>query len=438
MSAALADSGVQQQLEHALSTGHVPDEERRRATQLLKRLKSSVRVVMIGKSGSGKSRLINMLAGQTVIPDTPGLPPLEVRYGACARTVYLMADGSEQACDGVRFDQPWPPETAIIRAEMPLEVLRRISLTEVSLEGSPADRQAIAGWAMDRADIVLWCSQSFDAAEQALWAPAKEALKDHSFLVLTKADQLQMKGVLSDRIAGLEDIVAEEFFRMYPLATIQAISAGCDGKGRDEALWASSGGKALVDAINRLVNTGRSADADNALMFLRRNAPDLPDHHPPGADGAEGAATPAPARANPLAATPDPDIQPGPQPGPKLGPKLGLQPDPAPRNIDTKVFREALEFLQHRANQMLRTIREDGSDKQAVVLDHCLETANKLTEIIMEVEATDPALSEIQDDVMECGDMMVLFHLEKTEDAAEDAVTLLLQLKKEMAIAVAS
>jgi hypothetical protein len=39
---------------------------------------------------------------------------------------------------------------------------------------------------------------------------------------------------------------------------------------------------------------------------------------------------------------------------------------------------------------------------------------------------------------MECSDMMVLFHLEKSEDAATDAVTLLLQLKKEMSLAVAA
>jgi len=268
---------VQQQLEQALDYGHVPDEEKRRAEQLLMRLKSPVRVVLIGKPGSGKSRLVNMLTGQSVIPETPDLPPLEVRFGPQPRTVYLMADGAEQACDGLQLDLPPPPETAIIRAELPLEVLNRFCLTEISLEGSATDQKALVYWALNRADIVLWCSQAFDASEQALWAPAEEALKDHSFLVLTKADQLQMKGVLSDRIGQLEEIVAEEFFRMYPIATIQAISASSDSEIRDAPLWASSGGKALMDAINKVVNTGRSADADNALMFLRRNAPTLPN-----------------------------------------------------------------------------------------------------------------------------------------------------------------
>ena len=412
MKATGASARVQDQLAQAIDTGQVPDEEKRRAAQLLRRLKSSVEVVLIGRPGSGKSRLVNMLTGMTVIPETGRLPPLEVRYAPVPRTVYLMADGSEKCRDGHHLDQPTPAGTAIIRAEMPLDILTRLSLTEICLEGSPGEQKTIVDWAMNRADIVLWCSQDFDASEQALWAGAGEVLKDHSFLVLTKADQLQMKGVLSERIARLQDIVAEEFLAMFPLATIQAISASPSGGERDQGLWTSSGGKALMDAVLRLVATGRRADADNALIFLRRTGVEL------SIDGPE-------------VATPEP-------PG-RVAARDRVEPGgPQKAGVDMKVFGEALDFLQQRADQMLRVLRGEGPGNQAVVLDHCLETANRLSEIIQQVEATGPPLSDIQDDVIECGDMMVLFHLEKTEDAAEDAVTMLLQLKKEMAVAVSA
>ena len=402
MSMAQASGRILRQLERAIITGHVPDEEKRRAAQLLTRLKSTVEVVLIGKPGAGKSRLINMLTGMNIVPEVGNLPPLEVRYAPAPRTVYLMSDGSERSENGLHLDMAPPGGTAIIRAELPLDFLDRVSLTEICLEGSPDEQKTIFNWAMNRADIVLWCSQGFDAAEQALWGGAGDSLKDHSFLVLTKADQLQMKGVLADRITRLQDIVADEFLRMFPLATIQAISAGPHEGLRDQGLWTSSGGKALMDAIMRLVATGQRADADNALMFLRRTGAQLPEEMP---------------RDDP-----------------------GQQPEPAqrPAIIDTRIFGEALDFLQQRADQMLRVMREGGHDKQAIVLDHCLETATRLQEIILQVEPTGPPLADIQDDVVECGDMMVLFHLEKTEDAAEDAVTLLLQLKKEMAQAISA
>ena len=425
MNKALASNGVVQQLEHALGTGHVPNEEKRRAAQLLSRLKSPVQVVLIGQPGTGKSRLINMLVGETVIPETSDLPPLEIVFGPKPRTVYLMADGSEQARDGLHLDQLSPTETAIVRAELPIAFLKRQSLTELTLSGSPLEQKTIVDWAMSRANIVLWCSQNFDTSEQALWSSAREALKDHSFLVLTKADQLQMKGVLTDRIARLEDVVAEEFYRMYPVATIQAISAsGTDGA-RDEDTWTSSGGKALVDAVAQLVETGRSADADNALMFLNRYAPTL--------QHAQMAATEPPSHHQNVETG---DEQPQ-NTGSNTGPNTG-QTHTQTQNGTAHVFNEALEFLQSRADQMLNAVHENGPDQQTIVLDHCLETATKLSELMMEAEAGDPSLSGIQDDVMECSDLMVLFHLEKSEDAATEAVTLLLQLKKEMSVAVAT
>ena len=421
MNQALASNAIVQQLEHALGTGDVPNEEKRRVAQLLSRLKSPVQVVLLGQAGSGKSRLINMLIGETVIPDTADLPPLEIVFGPQPRTVYLMADGSEQAHDGLHLDQPAPTETAIARIELPFPFLKRQSLTELTLSGSPLEQRTIVDWGMSRANIVLWCSQTFDASEQALWSSAKDALKDHSFLVLTKADQLQMKGVLTDRIAHLEDIVAEEFYRMYPVATIQAISAsGADGA-RDEGIWTSSGGRALVDAVGQLVETGRSADADNALMFLNRYA----SVQPPPQDAAPSQhQKPAPDQEPPQSA--------------RQEQQSARQEQPQAKNAPAHIFKEALEFLQSRADQMLNAVHENGPDQQTIILDHCLETATRLSEIMMETEAGDPSLSDIQDDVMECGDLMVLFHLEKTEDAATEAVTLLLQLKKEMSVAVAT
>lgn len=418
---AQATQMVLQQLEYTLESDNVPPEERRHAARLLSRLQSPVQVVVLGRPGAGKSRLMNMLIGEAVIPEEVDLPTLEIAAGAKPQTVYQMVDGSEQYLDGLHLDQPTPADVAIVRVELTVPILDRMTLTELTLSGSPAEQRAIVDWAKQRADIVLWCSQTFDPGEQALWATAPEALKDHSFLVLTKADQLLMKGVLPDRIAWLDSVVSEAFYSLFPVATIQAISARAADGSRNEDLWNSSGGRALSDAILRLVETGRRADTDNALMFLNRYAPTPPQ-------------TPKMTVKTQQQTPPAQNLPPNSPQATDTSTVTGTgKSDSAKALTDTsQVFHRALDLLQKRADLMLNAVTETNGDSQGAVLDHCLETANALSQLLMDAGQMDPALSEIQDDVMECTDMMVLFHLEKTEDAAADAVTMLLQLKKEM------
>ncbi|HIE32689.1 MAG TPA: hypothetical protein EYP81_01390 [Thermodesulfobacteriaceae bacterium] len=399
---------VQGQLENALETGLIPDDGKRRAAQILSRLDTPVRVVVVGRAGAGKSNLINMLSGQEVIPSGADLPPVEVTFGPQTRTVYLHSDGSKKEHAGLKLDVPTPADISIIRVEMPLGGLRHLTLTELDLRGGHQEQKAIAEWATSRADIVLWCSQTFDTEEQSLWALAPDKLKDHSFLVVTKADQLENQGILSARISELSEIVAEEFYRMYPVATRQAISAFSSDGARDEDLWTSSGGNALANAVKQLVDTGRRADRDNALAFLSRYAPDM----------AIPAAKPKVTRR----------VEPQPETPPNL---------PANDTV-TSTFRQALTMLEERADLMLGVVAGSRADKPMLILDYCLETADKLSEIVMELESAQSPFADLQEDIMECSDMMVLFHLEKTEDAATDAVTLLLQLKKEMSLAVAA
>ena len=408
MTTALATDAVLHQLESALGAEQFPADAKQRGALLLSRLKAPVQVVLLGREDSGKSRLANMLLGDAVMPNIPEVPALEIAAGPVPRTVYLMEDGSSQQQDAAQVGQPVPPGTAIVRVEHPAPLLNRLSLTEVNLTGGPANQQAAADWAMQRADIVLWCTQSFDATEQALWNAAPDALKDHSFLVLTKADQLLMKGALPDRIARLQDVVAEEFYSLFPVATLQAITARGSDAPPDNDLWDASGGKALMDTILRLVDNGRTADTDNARMFLNRYATVLPQVTSAAASSNPG---------KPAAAAPP---ESGQKPGKEIGP-------------DTKqVLSKALAFLQTRANTLANALDQQGPDKQGFVLDHCLETANTLTDMMANIDLSDPVVMDIQDDVMECTDMILLFHLEKTDDAAADAVTLLLQLKKEM------
>lgn len=299
----------------------------------------------------------------------------------------------------------------MVRVELPLPVLNKFNLTEVTLNGPTQDQRDLATWAFERADIALWCTQSFDAIERSLWAPARDALKDHSFLVITKADQLLMKGVLQDHITSLEDIVAQEFHSLYSVATIQAISARSGLETTDAEVWAASGGHALNDAVLKLVDTGRRADADNALLFLSRYSAVVSQIEQRQSEAVREQA-PKPRKMSVI---------------PENAEALGA----AQRNRE--VFVEALDYLQDRAEKLIRDLDEPAPGQTDAILEHCLDTANQLSALLQDFDKADPALAELQEDVMESADMMLLLQLEQSEDAASDAVTLLLQLKKEVA-----
>jgi hypothetical protein len=415
VSQASTTEAVVEQLKLVLGSDDFPDEAKLLGTRLLDRLKSPVRIVVFGKPGSGKSRLINMLLGAPVYGRLADLTTCEIVHGAEQRMFITRQSGRVEEWSASP-DKPLPDDVALARVELPLDCLKRFSLTEVTLAATtPGDRET-ARWAMDRADIALWCTQSFDAVEQALWMPARDSLKDHSFLVITKADQLLMKGVLAQKLADLESIVAEQFHSLYSVATIQAITAHGAGDSPDAEIWAASGGHALSQAVARQVDTGRRADADNALLFLRRYASVVSQIE------------------HLRARAPDSDTpreRPMTKPLTVCAPPSGLT-EAIPRN--RAVFVEALEFLQERAENLLA---QTGGDPSSVdpdlILNHCLETAQTLNTRLEEFDARDPALADLQTDLCESADMMFLLQLEHSTDAASDAITLLLQIKKEVA-----
>lgn len=419
MSGAQALGAIRDRLEHALGAGRLPDTAARRGAQLLARLKSPVSVVVIGRPGAGKSSLINMLLGTNAIPETRDLPVLEIAAGAMTRTLCTLGDGSQVAAEGVVLDAGVPEDAALVRIELAVPVLERMTLTEIRLAGSLDACRAAVDLAVERADMVLWCSQDFDDGERALWAGVPDDLKDHSFLVLTKADRLLMQGTLNDRLAGLEPVVAEEFYSLYPVATLQAIAARIGAPGENPALWKASGGRALALAVAKEVETGRSADADSALLFLTRFG---------ARDGALETASPAAASAG----APDRPAREAVAPPPGAG--ADTPPAPAaPATGGDHGLGPALSFLASRTGAMARDLPDDADGLQQFVLDHCLETATGLSDMLASVTAHDPVAADLQADAAEGMDMMLLLQLEQSSDAAEDAVTLLLQMKKELA-----
>lgn len=238
-------------LKAAIASGTLAPNARRQAQNLALRLQTGVRIAILGPENVGKSHLCNALFGHTSTADdktscrlfysgedVPDIPDSVLRVAK----VQVVPVTSSLLCPGQALD--------------------------VHTADASADVQAAV---LDHFDIVIWCTHSFTEQEAVVWSGASDSLKDHSFLVLTKADELAETGQLQSRIVELQNVVAEEFHSLLPTTTLKLNAVKKAGKAIGDQLLAASGIKALSEALSALVDAGRRADIDSALLFLERN-----------------------------------------------------------------------------------------------------------------------------------------------------------------------
>ncbi len=402
-------------LRDALSTCQIDRALRRAGETLLAHLEKPKQITVMGKAASGKTSLLNLLLGAENMPDLSGIPVVELIHGPKARAC-IRNDAKEAiSIDGLATPGHLPHGTKHVVQELPLPVLTDKSLVEISLPDDAYKRHEIIKWVVDNTDVTIWCTQEFDKHESSMWSAVPEEMKDNSFLVLTKADTLQMRGTLKDQTSRFEQHFANEFLCLYPVATKRALAARQNGAPIDDKLWASSGGKALLDGLKRQIDTGRMADLDHANLLLRRIAAS-----PKALSAAEASSD---ATEVSVADEDTPDITSG------TAPNALDRTSPMKRNeaVDT-----ALSVLNDCADTMLETCSNGTGLTSGDILTRSAQAVQALATLLMDVRADDQQLNTIRENVLEGEQVILLLQLEGTDTAARDAVTALLQLKKEM------
>lgn len=420
-----ADEDVIERLQFALAAEALPKAAREHASLLLKRLSSPVRVSVLGLPGSGKSELLNMFIGQRLLPKDSKLPTTELTYGTVERIVVTDAGGTRQVVEGLDFEKARAFSPAFMRVEMPTPLLQRISLLEVVTDGSSTEFQSAIDWAVRRTDIALWCTQTFGAAEAKLWARVPDSLKDHAFLVLSKADVLSAESALTSRIADLETIVSEEFHSLFAVATLQAIKAHGEGGQIDEAIYHASGGGALSAEILRHAERGRRADVDSAHLFLARYQIKSP---------AKAPAPPAVVEDKVETTVTVPETT----------------AVPAPRQVDAgnafiseiveneAIFSDSVRYLRRRGDGLMQAAAALGRGKADGIVEQCVDAVEHLVDLFSDDDSGCSVVDAFLDDLTEASDLMVLMQVESGDASAADAATLLLQLRREMEMKLAA
>ncbi|OZA11151.1 MAG: hypothetical protein B7Y02_09225, partial [Rhodobacterales bacterium 17-64-5] len=239
--------------------------------RLIERLKRPARVALLGLPGAGKSAILNLLAGTTVVPETLRLPTIVVQHGAQDRMLCTLSDGRTEAIAGHDLAQVLTRNPALVTVERDLPALKVISLLEVSAGPMDAEQRRAAIWASKRADIVIWCTTSYLPKEQVVWESMPDMVKDNGFLFVTKTDLLGSADAATGVLDRIEQRAGEDFRQVFAISAKLARAAMPPGGAVDRDKFRQSGAAAVISTIKARVQAARRADTDTAEVLLARH-----------------------------------------------------------------------------------------------------------------------------------------------------------------------
>ncbi len=433
---------VQEQLEQALASGALPDELEERAEQLLTRMKEPIRVAVMGAPRSGKSRLLNFLVGSEVIPENVPHSTIQLLHGETTECICTLPDGEEAKMPHAELARVSLLSPVFVELHLPLAALGKISVLEVVAPADPTSLERAMQWAAQRTDVTLWCSQIYDREEQALWAKMPDLIKDHAFLMLTKADILQENGSFDMTVDTARASAGDEFLQVLPIATLDAIAARQPDGSVDKNALRDSGGTALISSVLKQVELGRQTAVDLADMLLHQhadlieaaaNAPQTSKAAPKKPASEEPKPTASKPEKPETAAAPKPELAPA---APEVAaPSQVITLRPATRDA----FAHAVDYLTNQGNEMMKDVTETGEAAAPDIMDRSVIHIQWLSDYLFENgDDADDALHRNRDAAMDAADLVQLMQLENNDKAAVEALALMIQLKRELQADIAA
>lgn len=423
---------VRARIKYAIENDLFPESVAESAVQILQRLEQPLRIVLLGLPQSGKSMVLNLLLGRALITEGQELPSIQVKGGTNQKIICVLSDGTQKVISGTDLASLDDLKPVFVTLVADLPALSQISLLEIVADDVEGDQRKAIAWGCKRADIAIWCSTKFDADEQELWSGVPDHLKDHGFLILTKSDLSRASAKPGTRLEMISKAWGDEFRNILSVSAKQALDAHTPNGELDRALFKTSGASGLIAAIKRQVENGRRAAMDHGEQVLAKHCAEidfaaLVPKAEPELDEAE-----KPGISDPLE-----ELAPAKEPKAASSPKAPVpkkekveKPALALSEADRKALDDSIVLLADRARNLADMF--DGPDKVSVdaVVLHSDETVAELSDALGKV--ANPELKRMSDLVFEIQDIIMLMKLERGEARADDAITMLLQVRREL------
>lgn len=236
------------------------------------------RVALMGEFSAGKSTLTNLLLAADPLPvkiTATRLPPVWITHGTGTGLredkngdVHMLG---EDGLDGIDME-----DTRLIQMQMASDILHICDLVDMPGISDPNMDSSVWSNVIDQADVVIWCThatQAWRQSEAAAFDSLPEHLKKNAILLITRFDKLHSERDRKRVLARVKAETEKRFRAIFPVALLDALSAG-----EDRAKWDRSGAEPFLKTLLELITNPDATLADTTTP----PEPDTPE--PPKAE----------------------------------------------------------------------------------------------------------------------------------------------------------
>ena len=234
----------------------------RLAVRLTHRLSRAPRISVLGEYNSGKSALINVLIGTSVLPtsvDANTRMPVRIFQSARPTLAIELSDRERFDVCADQLDPSLLENASMLHVGLPLSRLESFEL--VDTPGLASGDPRMCERAMEtcrQSHLAIWCStatQAWKASELGVWQSLPKRLRSNGILAVTFKDTIESaedEGRLWSRINAE---AAPHFKKVVMVSARDGIAARqiADSVESDR-LWSVSGAAELSNAVDDMVS----------------------------------------------------------------------------------------------------------------------------------------------------------------------------------------
>ena len=259
-------------------------------------------IALMGEFSSGKSTLLNMLVGQSILPmqvTATRLPPVWFRHGD-EPSFWVDRDGRRHDVDLDDLGSVPIKDARFIRIYAISEQLEKCDLIDtpgISDPNIPTD-----SWinTIGYANSVLWCThagQAWRESERSQWESLPERLRENSLLLVTRADKIVSQDDLNKIHRRLMRETSDLFGSHHFISLTLALKARQTEDTDD--LWARSGGEVLMKSFEGVLEAINAKRASQLLRYQIQEQGSVSPTRPQAlAKASAGEETPSEAKGN--------------------------------------------------------------------------------------------------------------------------------------------